>query len=232
MKSESLKVSLTPIIKVPNNDDEKTKDNELLGSAQKKKLKGWKSMSNVTAAFNSIPISKRKILVLDLDETLIHTCEFPPHPKVQTIKCGNPPVNVFKRPGVDSFIQLCSTYYDTYVYTYGTIIYADPILDILCPMIRQDHRLYRHKCQFQKGHVIKDLSRFNRPLSDVILIEDSKDAKKQHPDNTILIPAWMGSPSDSILIEYLPPILLKLASSSDVRPIIKSLNPSDCAKMQ
>lgn len=231
MKSQSLKGSLTPIIKIPVNNDDKVKDNEMLDTANKKKLKGWKSMSNVTAVFNTIPKAKRKVLVLDLDETLIHTCEFPPHPKVQTITCGNPPTTSFKRPGVDSFLQLCSNYFDTYVYTYGTVIYADPILDILCPMIRQDHRLYRHKCQYQKGHVIKDLDRFNRSLRDVILIEDSTDAKKQHPENTILIPAWMGSPSDCILIEYLPPILLKCAASDDVRQIIQSLNPSDCAKM-
>ncbi|KAK8894824.1 hypothetical protein M9Y10_023262 [Tritrichomonas musculus] len=232
MKSQSLKSNLSPVFKLSDIKANDLKDNEILDSAQKKKVKTWKSMSNVTSIFNSIPLAKRKILVLDLDETLIHTSDIPPHPRVQTIKCGNPPVTVFKRPGVDSFIQLCTAYFDTYVYTYGTIIYADPILDILCPMIRQDHRLYRHRCQYQKGHVVKDLNRFNRSLNEVILIEDSTDAKKQHPENTILIPSWMGTPTDSILIDYLPPILLKLAGANDVRPIIQSLNPKDCIKMQ
>ncbi|OHS98939.1 CTD nuclear envelope phosphatase 1 [Tritrichomonas foetus] len=196
------------------------------------KLKSWYSTLDISPNLSEIPVSKRKVLVLDLDETLIHSSEYPPHPKVESFRCGNPEIIVHKRPGVDVFIQMATTLFDTYIYTYGTLMYADPILDELCPMIRQDHRLYRHRCTIKKGKVKKDLQRFNRPMSDVILIEDSATAKKQHPDNTILIPAWQGSPADRVLIDYLPNVLMQCSLVADVRQIIRWLNPKDCLKLQ
>ena len=195
-------------------------------------LKPWFSTMDISPKLSTLPIEKRKVLVLDLDETLIHSSQFPPHPKVDSFQCGSPPIIVHKRPGVDHFIEMATTIFDTYIYTYGTLVYADPIIDELCPMIRQDHRLYRHRCKVEKGAVKKDLKRFNRPMTDVILIEDSPFAKRQQPDNTILIPPWQGSPSDTVLIDYLPRVLLQCSIASDVRTIIRRLDVKDCTKLQ
>lgn len=199
----------------------KSNDLEYLNHESRKLTKKFYSHSDI------LPNKRRKILVLDLDETLVHSSKFPPHPKVECFECGNPQIRVFKRPGVDDFLLMCVSLFDTYIYTYGTIIYADPILDKLCPTIRQDHRLYRHKCSFIKGHIIKDLDRFNRPLTEVILIEDNCDAKTQHPNNTILVPAWHGSPFDRVLQDYLPAVLYRCAMVADVRPILSNIALSD-----
>ena len=75
----------------------------------------------------------RKCLVLDLDETLVHS---------QFDKVGNPdyviPVdienrtcNIFvqKRPGAEYFLEEMSKYYEVVIFTASLSKYADPLMD-------------------------------------------------------------------------------------------------------
>ena len=190
-------------------------------------VKQWASTPTMKTLLNNF----RKVLVLDLDETLIHCSTFPPHPKVEsfTVEYPDESVYVHKRPGVDAFLREITQVFDTYIYTYGTMFYADPILDVLCPMIRQNHRLFREKCEVRNGVVRKDLKRFGRPLSAVILVEDNPDAKRMYPDNTIIVPKWNGTPHDDILVTWLPEMLRRCVIAGDVREVIRSI-PAAVAK--
>ena len=59
--------------------------------------------------------------------------------------------------------------------------------------------------QDQKLTVIhQDLSYLNRDLSKVILLDTDPDHCTTHPDNSIVIPKWKGTPGDRGLVAMIP----------------------------
>jgi import inner membrane translocase subunit TIM50 len=161
---------------------------------------------------------------LDLDETLIHSAAFPPHSKVECFTLGDPPLYVFKRPGLDPFLQIARGMFDTFIFTYGDRGYAEPILDRICPFVDADHRLYREQCSVETDRTVhKDLDILKRPETDLILVDDNPRTVQFHPTNTILIQKWQGTPFDRALIDWLPPILECCLKSDDVRTVIKRI---------
>jgi len=112
--------------------------------------------------------SGKKCLVLDLDETLVHS-SFQPVPQANYVI----PVNidgtihnvyVIKRPGVDSFMHQVSEFYEIVIYTASLSKYADPLLDKLDVHKVIKKRLFRENCVLHDGHYVKDLSLLNRYL--------------------------------------------------------------------
>ncbi|KAL2642329.1 hypothetical protein R1flu_009916 [Riccia fluitans] len=107
------------------------------------------------------PISRedqgKKTLVLDLDETLVHS-SFRPVPhydfniqvEVENKLCN---VYVIKRPGVDHFLQAVSKIFEVVVFTASLRKYADPLLDILDPLNLIRYRRYRESCRSIDGVV-------------------------------------------------------------------------------
>ena len=164
---------------------------------------------------------ERKALVLDLDETLIHTSTFPPLSLVKSFKISsNVTEYVYLRPGVAEFLDKVCSMFEVFIFTASTKNYADEILDQLCPQIDKYHRFYRDNCKFKSKKVKKDLSKFKRPLSKVIMVDDNPNMKSIYPDNTIHIDKWNGTPSDDFLLGEILPILKKCESEEDVRNII------------
>lgn len=163
----------------------------------------------------------RKALVLDLDETLIHTSTFPPHSDVETLKFDDSQEYVFLRPNVRDFLDKVAELFEVFIFTAGTQFYAERILDALCPQIDQLHRFYRDSCKFSGRKCKKDLKKFGRPLSHVIMVDDNYQMRNYYPQNTIYIDRWSGTPLDNTLMTKILPILEQCAAADDVRPIIK-----------
>ncbi len=89
----------------------------------------------------------RKLLVLDLDETLVHS-SFKPVPntdyKLQIDVDGTLyNVYVLKRPGVDEFLERVSQHYEVVIFTASLPQYANPLLDLLDPKGLIQGRLFR-----------------------------------------------------------------------------------------
>lgn len=164
----------------------------------------------------------RKTLVLDLDETLIHSSAIPPHDQVSFFMSGDPPFYVYKRPGLDDFLERVREQFEVFIFTHGEREYADPVLDILMPWLDEDHRVFRDSCDGRSGPK-KDLKLFDRSKKKLILVDDSTAALKMNNKNTILIPRWMGTPYDTALTQWLPEILDKCLASDDVRKVLKEL---------
>jgi Dullard-like phosphatase family protein len=189
------------------------------------KLPRHRSFSDSTVShppeFNVTPsaLCAKKSLILDLDETLIHSSTFPPHSRVEAFRIGDPEFYVFKRPGLDIFLEDVRFKFEVFVFTHGAEQYAKPIIDHLMPWLADDHRLYREACDGRHGPR-KDLKIFGRSKQDLILIDDSECALAMNPQNTVKIPRWCGSPLDRVLIEWLPPILENCATAADVRTVI------------
>uniref|UniRef100_A0A3B0MQJ2 RNA polymerase II carboxyterminal domain (CTD) phosphatase, putative n=1 Tax=Theileria annulata TaxID=5874 RepID=A0A3B0MQJ2_THEAN len=170
-------------------------------------------------------IPKRKTLVLDLDETLIHS-SFEPSINSFTMPLMQNGVErtiyINKRPYLDEFLSIISEIYDIVIFTAGLKSYADPVIDAIDVNKVCKKRLFRDSCKFWNGYYIKDLEILNRPMKDVITIDNSPCCYCLNPDNAIPIETWFDDENDSQLANLVP-LLTRLAQAEDVRNILASL---------
>jgi import inner membrane translocase subunit TIM50 len=160
------------------------------------------------------PLTGTKTLVLDLDATLIHT--------VSPMKSGD---FVMKRPGLNSFLTYAAENFEMFIYTYAERAYAEPVVRMIAPFLPASHVLYRDSCFLRNGRVYKDLSMLDRDMKGVILIDDNRGTASFYPGNAIVVPAWRGSPIDTILTKALPEVLERCRMVDDVRTVIRQMEP-------
>lgn len=131
----------------------------------------------------------KKCLVLDLDETLVHSSfqVVQNSDYVIPVLIENTVNNVYvlKRPGVDEFMKRMGQYYEIIIYTASLSKYADPLLDKLDIHNVIQKRLFRESCVFHDGHYVKDLSLLRRELCNTIIVDNSPMSYAFHPDNAI-----------------------------------------------
>mmetsp|Transcript_44238 Transcript_44238/g.102197 ORF Transcript_44238/g.102197 Transcript_44238/m.102197 type:complete len:291 (+) Transcript_44238:98-970(+) len=168
----------------------------------------------------------RKTLVLDLDETLVHS-------SFRVVKNADMVIDVElegehhhafvrKRPGVDFFLCRVAEVYEVVVYTASVAKYADPLLDKLDTHNVVTHRLFREACTRYANGYVKDLSRLGRPLSDVIIIDNSPLCYALQPANAIPIKTWRYELDDRELL-HLIPILLSLADVDSIPAVLEEV---------
>lgn len=159
----------------------------------------------------------KKCLVLDLDETLVHSlfkylrqADF-----VIPVEIDDQvhSVYVIKRPGVDEFIKRVGELYEVVVFTALVLRYGDPLLDHLDPNHDIHHRLFRESCYLYQGNYIKNLSQLGRPLADSIIIDNLPALYIFHPQHLVPILSWFLDTHDNELLDILP-ILEDLAKPS------------------
>jgi import inner membrane translocase subunit TIM50 len=92
-----------------------------------------------------------------------------------------------KRPGADEFLKELSKYYEIVLFTSNIAGIGDPIMTLLDPQCQAMHRLHRDATRFMNGHHVKDLSRLNRNMSKIILIDDDPNAAMLQPENAIQV---------------------------------------------
>ncbi|CCI44559.1 unnamed protein product [Albugo candida] len=142
----------------------------------------------------------KKCLVLDLDETLVHSSFRPTSNPDYIIPVEIDgmlhQVYVCKRPGVDLFLTEMAKYYEIVIYTASLSKYANPLLDRLDPERTIRHRLYREHCVLHDGNYIKDLSLINRDLTQSIIIDNSPMSYLFHPRNAIGCSSFIDDPRD------------------------------------
>ncbi|KAI7934919.1 hypothetical protein MJO29_016182 [Puccinia striiformis f. sp. tritici] len=165
----------------------------------------------------------RKCLVLDLDETLVHSSfkVIPSSDFVVPVEIENSihNVHVIKRPGVDEFMRKMGEIYEVVVFTASLSKYADPVLDILDIHKVVRHRLFRESCYNHKGNYVKDLSQLGRPIQDTIIIDNSPASYVFHPNNAVPVSSWFNDPHDTELTD-LANFLADIANVNDVRTIL------------
>ena len=146
-------------------------------------------------------LSSKKTLVLDLDETLVHS-NFIPFPRpsdvIIKIELDNEihDIHVLVRPGVKEFLEKMSKRYELVIFTASLSKYADPLLDIIdkngfCPF-----RLFREHCTLINTSFVKDLKRLGRDLKDIIIVDNSPIAYALNPDNGLPILSWFDDMND------------------------------------
>lgn len=165
----------------------------------------------------------KKTLVLDLDETLVHS-SFKPIPDpdfVISIELDGVVHRVYvrKRPGVDNFLRVVGEKYEVVVFTASLAKYADPLLDILDRGKTIKTRLFREACVQHYGNYVKDLTHLGRQLEQTIIIDNSPFSFMFQPDNAIPISSWFSDKSDRQLYDLIP-FLDELLPVEDVSSIL------------
>ncbi|KAJ1731258.1 hypothetical protein LPJ61_002618 [Coemansia biformis] len=165
----------------------------------------------------------RKCLVLDLDETLVHSSfrevDQPDYVVPVILEGQEHSVYVVKRPGVDEFINIVGQYYEVVVFTASLSMYADPVLDLLDKSRAVHHRLFRESCNLYNGNYVKDLSRLGRDVTQSIIIDNSPASYAFHPNNAIGISTWLNDPMDTELRDLIP-FLIDLTRVDDVSAVL------------
>ena len=206
-------------IEIPPNDDPNAPPRRPLTMFEK--LHRIVSLKNIPAFHPPPPIKGKITVIFDLDETLVHTESFQPHPSVKYIIFPNSNDYVFLRPGSDEVLKYCYENFDTFIFTAANQAYADFIIDYLCPKIPPDHRFYRNSCYLENGRAVKYISMFDREPEKIVLVDDNYYNSQANVDNVLKIEPWRGYPDDLLIFTWLIPTLMKMIGSNDVRPIIK-----------
>lgn len=164
----------------------------------------------------------KKCLVLDLDETLVHSsfravegADFVIPVQIEDVVHF---VYVAKRPGVDEFLIEMAKHYEIVIYTASLNKYADPLLDLLDPKKVIRYRLFRESCVFYEGNYIKDLSVLDRDLSSTIIIDNSPNSYLFHPENAIDCSSFIDDLRDREL-DQIGSFLTGIRDAKDVRGI-------------
>lgn len=194
------------------------------------------SYSNQISSQTSTRLTQ-KTLVIDLDETLIHSLakggRMSSGHMVEvklntTVGYGGATLGpqhpilyyVHKRPHCDDFLRHVCKWYNLVVFTASVQEYADPVIDWLEQERKYfSARYYRQHCTFRNGAYIKDLSSVEPDLSKVMILDNSPLSYIFHEDNAIPIEGWINDPTDNDLL-HLIPVLEALQYVTDVRALL------------
>jgi RNA polymerase II subunit A small phosphatase-like protein len=144
-------------------------------------------------------------LVLDIDETLIHSSFSPQQGTEFHFSLSNDisscDIYVSVRPGVREFIDTLSKYYEIVAFTSSSKPYADQVLDYIDPSRKIKYRLYRESCAMFNNIFVKDLSKLGRDLKRTIIIDNAPSSYMLQPYNAIAISDWIDNTEDKELYD-------------------------------
>lgn len=151
-------------------------------------------------------------LVLDLDETLVHS-SFQPGIHADfvfdlEIEGHTHIVSVVTRPGVHEFLQKASELYEVVIFTASMSLYADRVIDVLDRENVVSARLFRESCTYVDGVYVKNLELLGRDLKRVVIVDvstmqNSPTSYMFQPNNAIPVESWYDDRNDTALMELL-----------------------------
>lgn len=166
----------------------------------------------------------KKCIVIDLDETLVHS-SFKPISNadfIVPVEIDNVihQVYVLKRPYVDEFLCKVGELFECVLFTASLAKYADPVADLLDKWDVFHSRLFRESCVFHRGNYVKDLSKLGRDLPQVIIVDNSPASYIFHPENAVPVASWFEDMNDRELLDLIP-FLEQLSKVDGVYRLLK-----------
>eukprot|EP00927_Polykrikos_kofoidii_P039815 TRINITY_DN34123_c0_g1_i1.p1 TRINITY_DN34123_c0_g1~~TRINITY_DN34123_c0_g1_i1.p1 ORF type:complete len:399 (-),score=45.27 TRINITY_DN34123_c0_g1_i1:219-1415(-) len=165
-------------------------------------------------------------LVLDLDETLVHCrlecLEEPRHDFCVKFEESSAVGYVYVRPFARLFLDIVARLFEVVVFTASSRGYADQVLDNLDPdgtCIAA--RLYRQHCTEVQGAYLKDVRRLGRPVSRIVLVDNSPVSLTLCPDNGIIVKGWHAEKGEDSELMDLLLVLHQLAQSRSPEVFLK-----------
>ena len=173
-------------------------------------------------------VATKKLLVLDLDETLVHTVEQPLAGLEPDLYVGE--YIVYKRPHVDTFLTRASVLYNLAIWSKGGTGYVVPTVRELMKAHPQPLFVWSFpRCTrrfdreaWQEYH-IKDLKKVRSqgfPKERTLIVDDDPRNAERNFGNAITIEPFNGEKDDRELL-YLAEYLESLASAPNFRTIEK-----------
>ncbi len=169
----------------------------------------------------------RLLLILDIDETLIHATE-------GTVNTSSdfeiPPYHFSKRPFLSEFLATVSQHYRIALWSSSSAKYVSAIASQIIPVTislefqwSHNHCVHSYNPDLQKMCTIKDLKKVKRlgyDLDRVLIVDDTPRKLVRNYGNAIYIQPFTGDPEDSEL-QKLSLYLTSLADCENVRKIEK-----------
>lgn len=180
-----------------------------------------------------------KLLVLDLDETLIYSELVSEITETRAdqfhIRVGRDLLRVSKRPNLDEFLTWCFHNYVVAVWSASDRAYVETVLAMVLPRGAKPIFVWcSNKCttKFIPGNfddnntfVIKDLKKINKKLrgpgkNKVLIVDDTSITYVRNYGNAVPIAHFRGSAKDNELARVRE-LLSKLKDHKDVRSVEK-----------
>ena len=112
--------------------------------------------------------------------------------------------------------------YELVIFTASLSKYADPLMQKLDPGQMCSYKLFREHCTFFNNAFVKDLTRLGRPMTDVIIVDNSPVAYLFQPENAMPAVNWYDDPTDNELVR-IATLLERMAYEEDIRKVIRSI---------
>ncbi len=168
-----------------------------------------------------------KLLILDLDETLIYAAEddlgFPPDFQFDKYL-------VYKRPFLEEFLVDISDHYTIGIWSSADDQYVAEIVNAVKPASVEFEIIWgRSRCSLKRDRAFDDYY-YDKPLSKlknkgfnierILIVDDSPEKTKSNYGNAIYIKAYSGDNADEEL-RLLYSYLLSIKNQENVRTIEK-----------
>jgi TFIIF-interacting CTD phosphatase-like protein len=161
--------------------------------------------------------ANKKLLILDLDETLIYSTETPLE---RTTDFLIDPYHVYKRPYLDIFITTCLDWFNIAVWTSSGIEYATQVVETIFPdpqaleFVWSSDRCsmaYNHDYELIDGHYptyysrkpLKKVRRRGYNVEYIIVIDDTPKKWETSYGNLITVHPFEGDEQDQELNDLL-----------------------------
>lgn len=175
--------------------------------------------------------SHKHILMLDLDETLVHCCNFDPlesataHHTTSYIddqnRCIQVKFNI--RPHLKEFLEQVSQHFDVGIYTAADKHYAMSMVNYIDPKgLYFKHFLFReHTAKLETSYSAKDLRKVVpvEELKNILLVDNTASCFLPQLDNGVPIINFTTDHSDTELRKLLP-FLLQLKAADNIQAIL------------
>ncbi len=168
---------------------------------------------------------KTKLLILDLDETLIYASERP-LAHLPDFRAG--PYLVYKRPYVDDFLKACQEWFEVAVWTSASPSYAAEIVEALFPyppsfVWASDRCTQAYDPERGEHFSVKNLRKVKPRgyrLEQIIVIDDTAEKHQQNYGNLVRVREWTGDLEDTELMLLLS-YLQELRKADNIRIVEK-----------
>jgi len=172
-------------------------------------------------------MKQKKLLILDIDETLIHGAEqrLDREPDAVAPWCF-----LYKRKYVEAFMAFCSEHFRVAIWTTATPEHAEFCLKHICePDYPFEFIWTRERCTQVRDmvgmcdHWVKTLAKIKRhgfDLEQTIMVDDTPSVLERNYGNLVQMERYMGDPDDMELLRLMP-YLLDLKQAKNIRMIEK-----------
>lgn len=171
-------------------------------------------------------LTDKKLLVLDLDETLVYSTERSLDRPADLSVVG---YHVYKRPHLDAFLDFAFSRFNVGVWTSSGRLYAEPLVAQLMPNRSVEFVWSSGRCSlvrdWEEGGYstqkrLAKLKKHGFKLEQIIGIDDTASKYARNYGNLVLVREFTGDLSDDELLHLLP-YLEMLEAEPNIRAVEK-----------